>query len=73
MDVAQQALDLAQLDACGSENLRRARKVIYYGNGEDLDAHLGLDLSSRFLVLVNLVEARDRVVILVGQLPPLRA
>ena len=62
---------MAELTTIRSENLRRACKVIDNGDGKDLDAHLLLDLTAGAFVLVGLLKLGDRVVILIGKLPPL--
>ena len=72
MDVAEKTTDLLKLGIIWSENLRRARKVVNYGDGEDLNRHLLLDFAAGTLFLVGFVELGDRVVVLVSVLPPLR-
>ena len=64
---------MAELIAAGAEDLWRASEVVDDGNGQNFNAHLLLDFSSGALVLVGLLKLGDRVVVLVRQLPPLRA
>lgn len=70
MDVAKQGFDLAELTAIRSENLRRARKVIDNGDWKDLNAHLLFDFTAGAFVLVGLLKLGNRVVVLIGELPP---
>ena len=70
MDVAEKTTDLLKLSIIWSENLRRARKVVNYGDGEDLNRHLLLDFTAGTLFLVGFVELGNRVVVLVSVFPP---
>lgn len=64
-------LDLAKLDTCWSENLRRTGKVVDNGDWEYFNAHLLFDFSSGFFIFVYLIEFLNCIVIFVGELPPL--
>jgi len=73
VDVAEEGAHLIQLARVGPENFGRTREVVYYGDGQDFDAHLLFDLASGSLIFVGIVEFRDGVVVFVGVFPPLRA
>ena len=73
MHIVQQSLHLTQLTAIWSKNFRRASKVIHYCDRKDLDAHLLFNFTASALVFVGLLEFGDRVVVFVGEFPPLGA
>lgn len=73
MDKVQEVLDLLDLEVSGLEDVGRAGVVVHNRDGEDLERHLVPELSSELVVLDGLLELGDRVVVLVGQLPPVRA
>ena len=73
MYVAQQRPNLVKLGAVWSEDLGRAREVVHYRYRQDFDAHLLFNFASSTLLFVCFVELCDRVVVLVGVLPPLGA
>ena len=73
MNEAKQVLDLLNLQVSWLEHVRRARIVVHHGDGENLERHLHAKLTSDLVVFDGLLELGDRVVVLVGELPPVRA
>lgn len=73
MDVSKECSHLAELVAARTEDLWRGCEVVDNGDRQNFYAHLLLYFTASALVLVGLLEFGDRVVVLVRQLPPLRA
>ena len=73
MNVRQQILHLLDLQRSRLQNVRSAGVIVDDGDGEDLEGHLDADVPLQLVALEGSLELGNRVVVFVGQLPPVRA
>jgi hypothetical protein len=73
MDVSQQIFDLLNLLRSRLQNVRRTGVIVDDRDGEDLEGHLDADVPLKLVALEGALELGDRVVVFIGQLPPVGA
>ena len=73
LNIVQQIFDLLNLQRCRFEYIRGTRIVVYNCYGEDLERHLDPDVLTGLVILDGAFKFRNRVVVLVCELPPVRA